>query len=328
MKQSNLARAAEPRSDGGPVAAVGAPAAKSVAPAVASGKRRLRTSTIVLIAINVPLVAINLLGLPYYTASLAVRARHPWRDWLQPSGYIGQSAGIAAFLIFAFLWLYPLRKKWRGLRWTGSVGRWLDVHVTSALTLPLLLAIHAAWRSDGVIGLGLGAMLVVIASGIVGRYLYTRIPRARSGIELTRDEVTAQRRELIQRLAAATGLAPDAVEATLDIAPEPEAQESAWRILGRLVTNDLTRWRRMRELRGRWTALSPNSRPLDHQAMREALRLADREMSLAQQSRMLDATQRVFRYWHVAHRPFAITALVAVVIHVAVVVAVGATWFR
>jgi hypothetical protein len=43
---------------------------------------------------------------------------------------------------------------------------------------------------------------------------------------------------------------------------------------------------------------------------------------------MLDATHKVFRWWHVAHRPFAITALVAVVIHVAVVVWLGATWFR
>jgi hypothetical protein len=56
--------------------------------------------------------------------------------------------------------------------------------------------------------------------------------------------------------------------------------------------------------------------------------LASREMSLTQQARMLDATRKVFGYWHVAHRPFALTALVAVVIHVAVVIALGATWFR
>ena len=61
--------------------------------------------------------------------------------------------------------------------------------------------------------------------------------------------------------------------------------------------------------------------------MDRVVHLASREISLAQQARMLDATQRVFGYWHVAHRPFAVTALVAVVIHVAVVVAVGATWF-
>lgn len=57
------------------------------------------------------------------------------------------------------------------------------------------------------------------------------------------------------------------------------------------------------------------------------LRLARSEMALTQQARMLAATQRVFRFWHVAHRPFAITALVAVGIHVGVAVAMGMTWF-
>lgn len=57
------------------------------------------------------------------------------------------------------------------------------------------------------------------------------------------------------------------------------------------------------------------------------MKLASREIALSQQVRMLEATQRVFRYWHVAHKPFALTALFAVVVHVAVVVALGATWF-
>lgn len=326
MTQSNLARAHDsqpaPRR---PDARRSVP--RKPAPKTSAG-RGLRRSTIVLLVLAVPLVAINILGLPYYTASLAVRARHPWNEWLRPSGYVGQSAGIAAFVIFLFLWLYPLRKKWKALRWTGSIGRWLDVHVTSALLLPLLLAIHAAWRSDGVIGLGLVAMLVVIASGIVGRYLYTRIPRARSGIELTREEVTAQRRELMQELAAATGLTPDVLETTLHGDQAADENANALRVLARLVANDLFRWRRTRELRQRWAALAPNDRPLDDAQLRDAVRLANRELSLDQQSRMLDATHRVFRYWHVAHRPFAVTALLAVVIHVIVVVAVGATWFR
>ncbi|MGA9836150.1 MAG: hypothetical protein WBQ26_02405 [Gemmatimonadaceae bacterium] len=291
-------------------------------------KSGLRGSTIVLIVITIPLVVINVIGAPYYTASLAVRVRHPWHAWLSPSGYIGQSAGIAAFVIFLFLWLYPLRKKWKALHWTGSVGRWLDVHVTTALVLPLLLAIHTAWRSGGLIGLGLLAMFVVIASGIVGRYLYTRIPRARNGIELTREEVTAQRRELIQQLAAATGLTPDALEMTLHGGADEGSDGNPLRILLRLAANDLLRWRRTRQLRARWKALTPGSRPLNEAQLRDALRLANRELSLSQQARMLNATHRVFRYWHVAHRPFAVTALVAVVIHVVVVVAVGATWFR
>lgn len=283
---------------------------------------------VVLTLIVLPLVAINIVGAPYYTASLSERVRDPLHPWLRPSGYIGQSAGILSVVIFIFLWLYPLRKKWKALAFTGSIGRWLDVHVTTALALPLLLVIHAAWRSDGVIGLGFIAMLVVCASGVVGRYLYTRIPRAKSGVELTREEVATQRRELVDRLAATTGLAPDAIDRTLDVSPQGAEQDGVGRIMLGLLTNDLMRWRRTRELRRRWKRLGPSSRPLSRRALKEAVSLASREISLAQQSRMLGATQKVFRYWHVAHRPFAITALIAVAIHVVVVIAVGATWFR
>jgi hypothetical protein len=50
-------------------------------------------------------------------------------------------------------------------------------------------------------------------------------------------------------------------------------------------------------------------------------------MALTQQARILEGTRAVFRFWHVAHRPFAFAALVAVLVHVGVVVAMGATWF-
>ena len=70
------------------------------------------------------------------------------------------------------------------------------------------------------------------------------------------------------------------------------------------------------------------NRAEERKVLNEVVALASREMALAQQAHMLDATHNVFKWWHVAHRPFALTALLAVVIHVAVVVALGATWFR
>ncbi|MFP5355291.1 MAG: hypothetical protein ACLGIK_09080, partial [Gemmatimonadota bacterium] len=278
------------------------------------------------LAIVVVLVAINVAGAPYYLRSIAERVRHPMHALLRPSGLVGQSAGIVAFLVFVFLWLYPLRKKWKALAFTGPVGKWLDVHVTTAIGLPLLLTIHAAWRSDGVIGLGFGAMLVVCASGVVGRYLYTRIPRAKSGVELTRDEVVAERNRLIDEIAGATGLHPRTVESTLDVASPSDEKAGVVRVLRDLVTNDVRRWRMTRELRRRFRELD-GGRSIPSAALAKSVKLASREIALSQQVRMLEATHRVFRYWHIAHKPFALTALVAVVIHVAVVVAVGATWF-
>jgi hypothetical protein len=276
-----------------------------------------------LIGIGAPLTAINLLGIPYYTAPMSVRVRHPWHAWLRPSGTVGLTAGIVAVVIFIFLWLYPLRKKYRQLAFLGSLGKWMDVHVATALALPLLLAIHSAWRADGLIGLGLLAMVIVIASGVVGRYLYVKIPRARNGVELTREEVANSRRELIGSLALTTGLSVDVVEHTLDVVREPVGSQGILRIFGRLLADDLLRWRRTAELRQRWADVAPSGHPLSPEALADAVRIASQEMSLRQQARMLSATQRVFRFWHIAHRPFAITALIAVVIHIVVVIAVG-----
>jgi hypothetical protein len=90
-----------------------------------------------------------------------------------------------------------------------------------------------------------------------------------------------------------------------------------------MVKNDIARWRALRQF-GRRLRMTPGV-SLDSRSLKRVVRLAGREAALAQQVRMLDATQRLFRYWHVAHRPVALTALVAVLVHVSVAIALGAT---
>lgn len=265
-------------------------------------------------------------GWPYYALPIAERVRSPLHAWLKPSGYIGQSAGLLALTIFIFLWLYPVRKTFRWLAFTGAIARWLDVHVLAALGLPLLVAIHAAWRFTGLIGLGFWSMMVVWVSGLAGRYIYARIPRSKLGVELTIEEIVARRQDLLAEIARASGLEPALVETTLAAGQAPVAHRGLWGTLWRMVADDLARRRAARRLRRLWETRGLHRRKNDRQMLKAMLRLARREMALAQQARMLDATHDVFRYWHVLHRPVAIAALIAVLIHVAVVVALGATW--
>lgn len=285
-----------------------------------------RANHIILAAATVVLVAANVAGANYYRLPMAERVRSPMHVYLRPAGYVGQTAGLLAVAIFIFLWLYPVRKKFRGLAWMGSVGKWLDVHITFALMMPLLLAVHAAWRFGGIIGLGFHAMMIVWASGIVGRYLYMRIPRSRSGLELTLEEIAATRRSMVTELAATTGLDPVELERTLSGAASRGASPGLLGAFGAMIAADFTRWRVRRQLRRRWRTL-PGRHRLDDRTLDTAVDLAAREIALEQQVRLLQRTHRIFRYWHLLHRPIAIMALVAVVIHVAVVVAVGATWF-
>jgi len=229
---------------------------------------------------------------------------------------------------FIFLWLYPLRKKIKWLKFTGALGRWLNVHIFAGLTVPWLGAIHAGWRFEGLIGLGYGAMLLVSISGIIGKYLYTRIPRSRSGLELTRDEVKNQRRQLLMELSGLTGLAPAAIEEELATTLSPAGDSGVGRALISFLTNDLARWRAVKRLQRRCREAAGTKGRRIHRIGRETGRLARRQVALDQQMRMLAATQRIFGYWHVAHRPVAITALLAVLAHVGVAVSLGVTWLR
>ena len=288
--------------------------------------RRRGPGRVVLTLLLIALAVICVVGAPYYLGPMAARVRNPLHPWLKPSGYIGQSAGLLALALFLFLWLYPLRKKFRWLAFTGAIARWLDAHVVAALGLPLLVAVHAAWHFRGVIGLGFWSMMLVWLSGLVGRYLYARIPRSRAGVELTLDEIAARRDGLLQQMSLHSGLDRATIETALQPAVRTTRRTGIWGTLVRMVADDFARRATERRLRRALEARGRQHGRLDKTAIRMVLVLARQEVKLEQQVRMLDATHAIFRYWHVLHRPVAVAALVAVLVHVVVVVALGATW--
>lgn len=278
---------------------------------------------VVLICLLAIPIGVTLRYLPYYALGVSGRSRAALRPLLDPSGSLGLSFGLAGAALFLFMWLYPLRKRLPVLRRAGNPAAWLQVHILAGLALPLVVAVHAGWRFTGLIGLGYAAMALVVLSGVVGRYLYVHIPRRQDGLELSREGVANERRALLTRIAAATGLDPAEVGRTLHPGPEPGIGRGIAGTLALLVAGDLARRRAMRELSRLWSQPRPGLPAPDPRALADAVRLARRELALGQQARMLEATQRVFAWWHVAHLPVAITAFLAILVHVAVAVWIG-----
>jgi len=304
------------------------PAARAAAaPARPAARRGPAPDAWATLGIVAAALAVTAWGWSYYAAPLGARLRHPLHALLKPSGTVGLSLGVAAFAFFLFLWLYPLRKKVKFLAWTGAVGSWMRVHIVAGLTVPVLAAVHAGWRFEGLIGLGYLSMFVVSLSGIVGRYLYVHIPRSRNGLELSMEDVSGERRALLTNIAAATGLVPAEVERRLAVDARPYEGLDPLRTIARMIHDDLRRARTMRELRAELSRPRAGRAPLAGRELADVMRLARRELTLAQQVRMLEATRRVFGYWHVAHRPFAVTALLAVIVHVVVAIWIGGVGF-
>lgn len=308
--------------------------AAPASPPISQDRRRtsprakgLPTGIALAVLLAIPLL-VTIWGFSYYGSPIAERVRSPLHPLLRPSGIVGQGFGVAGLILFAAMWLYPLRKLLRHRVQIGPLGSWLRVHVVIGIALPLLVAVHAGWRFQGLIGLGYAAMCLVCLSGFVGRYLYVRIPRSRSGVAYTRDEVTAQRRALVTEIAAALREDPLEIERTLVRSDGTPEKGGALRHLMRLLLADVSRHRELQNLQRRWSTPRADGTSVDASAVRKAVRLAHQEIVLDQRLHMLEGTQKLLHYWHVAHRPFAITAFIAIVIHVVTAIAMGQTWLR
>ncbi len=56
------------------------------------------------------------------------------------------------------------------------------------------------------------------------------------------------------------------------------------------------------------------------------IKMVKNEKALSGKIARLETMQKLFKYWHVAHLPFALIMLVIVVIHIAITVALGYKW--
>ena len=56
------------------------------------------------------------------------------------------------------------------------------------------------------------------------------------------------------------------------------------------------------------------------------MKLVSNEMALTRKIQRLVTMQKLFRYWHIAHLPFALIMLIIMIIHVAVSLTFGYTW--
>jgi hypothetical protein len=116
---------------------------------------------------------------------------------------IGHLIGIAGILIMFMALIYPFRK--RVLRKRGRQNP-LNTHIHYGLIGPCLVVIHSAHKFGSMVGmLCFVSMLLVVLSGIVGKFLFRRVNRSlkqqKSDVALLR-RVFEKRRKKIHVLDA------------------------------------------------------------------------------------------------------------------------------
>jgi hypothetical protein len=258
-------------------------------------------------------------GASYYLTPVALRARHPAFWDLKPGGELGLRFGAAGLAMMTLMHAYSARKRLRPLRRLGPLRNWLSLHILLGVLGPLFVVLHSSFKIGGLVSISFWSMVAVALSGVFGRYLYLQIPRTRAGEELTLAEVERTDRELTARLRDEFG-ADDAFLDRLARATSPPATTGLSRTLLRLLAEDVGFHRpRLAELARSLPGLTP-------QVAKELTRLLREKARLRRRIALWDALHRVFHYWHVAHKPFAIVMYLFVIVHVTVAALTGYAW--
>lgn len=277
--------------------------------------------TALIIIILATFTLLSYKGYSYYNTSLDQRFFNADHTLLKPSGILGHGLGIiGSLLIIIGVFSYMIRKRNRSLLHLGILKYWLEFHIFLCTLGPILILFHTAFKFGGLVAVSFWSMVAVFLSGIIGRFIYIQIPRTIEGRELSLGEV----RDMKTNAGDLMNLSAQMDEESYNVILDLTQKRTGWN-QENFVAHFLKNYRDDKKSLRKVKSVLKNNK-LTRAQNKEVLKLVKNEISLNRKIERLVVMQNMFKYWHVAHLPFALIMLVIMIIHVAVTVVLGYRW--
>ncbi len=279
--------------------------------------RDLRLLLVVGAALLVFGAALAWRGASFYLLDLHARVDHPDFRVLSPGSPVGHGYGVVGTGLIMTNLLYLARRRLPRLQ-VGSMRTWLDMHVFTGLLGSLLVLFHSAFQlRSPVASLTAGALLLVVLSGVVGRYFYGLAPQAdHAGAQALLAWLDTLSPGLGARIAGELAQLP---------APEPPLRPGL-----RASLASIPRWRAQARARRELVrkAASPLLRdPSFDRAQRAYVRRIVREAArLSTEPVRAIAGDSLLRSWRGLHRFMALLMILSVSVHIVVAWVFGFRW--
>jgi hypothetical protein len=237
----------------------------------------------------------------------------------------GYWIGVAGAVMMLLLFTYPLRKYFQFTRNWGSMKFWFVLHMLLGVGGPMLILLHSTFRVGSLnAGVALYSMIIVAASGVLGRFFYSRVNRGlhgeRTDLQQLQSRAGMDKEDVRSRLAFAP-----AVEERLKAFEQSELQaKPGWLTdLRRVTWLPLTQWwvywQCVNDLRGPLTQIdkrdkwSKKDRARRHYKSRQLVR---QYVIAVVRVAQFTAYSRLFSLWHVAHIPFVYLLVASAIVHI------------
>lgn len=228
---------------------------------------------------------------------------HPGTELAIWCGYIGTA-------LMAISAIYPMFRRFRAFRFVASNTMWFDFHMMAGVVGPLFIILHSAMKLDNWVSAAFWCMVIVVISGVIGRYLYTQVPDLLNGRELEELDHARAMKVLAERHPFA------AAEAEKDLAAHRSQIESLLdaglvRVLIWMIIEDLTRSFRWIRRRRR---LAKTSAP--RSVRKELVRRTGRLMLIDRRRVLAPRAQLLLHSWKLVHVPFTILLVAISALHI------------
>jgi hypothetical protein len=227
-----------------------------------------------------------------------------------PGTLLGHWIGIVGFLLMLMTEsLYSLRKQSRHIRW-GRMQTWLSAHIFTGIVGPYMVFLHTGFRFAGVAGLAMWGTVVVVASGFVGRYVYTTLPRTSAGAEMGASQLENALRQAQAQLDAWLDAHPVQWRGLASQMEElPVVSGSG---LGAILRQPGVERRYRRRWRGAVRGLDATLRA----TAAELGGLLGQRRTLQRQVETLATARRIMAIWHTMHVPLGLALFTLALVHV------------
>jgi len=260
----------------------------------------------------------------YYSLPLTERVFSSIHSQYKPSGIIGHGLGILGTLMMIVgVAVYMIRKRTRKLFQFGYLKNWLEFHIFLCTLGPIFILFHTAFKFGGIVAVSFWSMVAVVASGVIGRFIYIQIPRSIQGQELDLKEIHKMDEELSVRLSNEFKLSASLIDS---FEHHFMIQKYTELTFSKSFSVMITDYFALRKLIPQLKKSLRESGITNAHSLKEIIKLFKAKIALTRKIGMLRTMQRLFNYWHIVHLPFAVAMFVIMVIHVAVTIVFGYKW--
>jgi hypothetical protein len=236
-----------------------------------------------------------------------------------PRSDFGWYLGVVGSVMLLLMLAYPLRKHVGFMSRWGALKHWFRIHMIMGIVGPTLILFHSTFHLRSLNAtIALFSMLGVVISGIIGRFIYTKIHYGLYGRRATLKKVQED----------IAGLSDDA-KSRLHFAPRVEqwleSFERDSKQLDRSFTSHLfspltiglkrsvLTFRCSRELR---KILKAERHPEFRGGASEAIQLTSSYLKECQRVAQFTTFERLFSLWHVLHVPLIYILAACAIFHI------------